>query len=181
MYSETSESTPLEQATPETQNHGGETMGDQTKQDQNAEPQEEVKEKVTPKNLEDYLIPIEGANPETGVVTINKVDYDGSKTPMIVVQNLSSSKAINNAMLRIKVRYNYLMKEYFRLKDIVEDESQDTIVRKLAIDDIGNIDKALESIKNKKKEVEAQKTKVEKKVEKELVNPDVSLENSFKF
>ena len=166
----------------ETQNQKGEKMGEQTKQDQNVEPQEEVKkERVTPKNLEDYLIQIDGADEETGVVTINNVDYDGTQAPRIALKNLNSSKAVNNAMLRIKVRYNYLMKEYFRLKGIVEDNEGDTISRKLAKDQIGEIDEALESLKIKKKDVEDQKITVEESVENELVNPDVSLENSFKF
>lgn len=182
MTTEEVRSETFEQATTAAPNNGDVTMGEETKQDMNAEPKEEVKkERVTPKNLEDYLIHIEGADKETGVVTINKVKYDGSQAPRIALKNLNSSKAINNAMLRIKVRFNYLMKEYFKLKGIVEDNGKDTISRKLAKDQIGEIDKALESLKIKKNDIEDQKTTVEESVENELVNPDVSLENSFKF
>lgn len=140
------------------------------------------KEVITMSNdLNDYLIPVEGANPETGAVKIKNNEYDGSRQPMVIESNLKSSEAVSNAFLRIKVRYNFLMKDYFHQKSIFEDESRSAIDRKLAKDKISKIDEDLEKLQALKAKVEKQEKTVEETVKAELVDTNVSLKHNFNF
>jgi len=187
MTKETTKNKTLhEEAVTNTQNQKGENMGVQERQDQqgagqNNQPINDRKEVKTMSNdLNDYLIPIEGADPETGAVKINKIDYDGSRQPMVIESNLESSEAISNAYLRIKVRYNFLMKDYFHQKSIFEDESRSAIDRKLAKDKVSKIDEDLEKLQALNAKVERQEKVVEERVKAELVDTDVTLRHSFK-
>lgn len=82
-----------EEAAPETQNHGGETMGEQTKQNQSTETKSSGKR-----------------NP-----------YDGSKPHGVVPARLENVEAAAKAKDRLKLRLAFLNKEYAKCVAIIQD------------------------------------------------------------